>query len=657
MSVMPTAARRLGIYSFYDPQGIVDRYVVHFLRALMPHLDELAIVVNGLVLVEEKAKLLALTPQVLVRENSGFDIWGYKTGLDHYGWARLEAFDEVIVCNNTVFGPVYPFERTFTAMDGRDLDFWGLTRHYRHEKDPTDSSPLGYTSEHIQSYFMAFRQSFVQAPAFQAYWDQLPPLASYHEAIGKHETFFTHYFSGLGFRWDTSVDSSSLAALNPNPILYYHQRMIKDHGCPVIKRRSFFQDYDDILFHTTGQPAFELYAYIRDHTGYDIDLIWENLLRTCHHADLADNLHLNYILPSGLADPARTDAILRMRRIALVMHLYFPDLLTEMADYARSMPATADIYISTNTIEKKAAIEAAFATVECGRLEVRVLENRGRDVSSLLVGMRDVIPHYDYVCFVHDKKSGQVKPGSIGESFAYKCLHNMLHNQTYVENILATFENEPRLGLLVPPEPNHSYYFFSLGDEWSWNYDNSRILAERLGLTAPMAENKRVVAPLGSYFWFRSAALAAHFANEMDYADFPEEPLPEDGSISHALERIYPFVAQQAGFYPAVVMADELARLEHTNLRHYVSQYNQSAFEYSIRGPFTLMNAVINQKMYDAPKWVGIAGERLELLENMSREFTRLQTLYEGTYDVRFRLWVRKWLPGWLRRRHHSDLT
>ena len=646
MTVLSAGAKRLGIYSFYDAQGIVDRYVPCFLHDLKQNLAELVIVVNGLILIEEKQKLLAITPHIIIRENKGFDIWGYKTGLDHYGWDRLSEFDEVVVANNTVFGPVFPFSQMFAGMANRDLDFWGLTRHYEHEKDPTDSSPLGYTTEHVQSYFMGFRKSFIQSADFRGYWDNLPALNSYHEAIGKHETYFTHYFSERGFKWDTFVDSSSLKALNPNPILYYHQRMIRDHHCPVIKRRSFFQDYDDILFHTTGQPAYELYAYIRDHTTYDTDLIWENLLRTCHHDDLAKNLHLNYILPSDHSYPEGSAGLPASKRIALVMHLFFPDLLDEMVGFATSMPENTDIFISTNTEEKKQAIEAAFKDQPCGKLDVRVLNNRGRDVSSLLVGMRDVIPQYDFVCFVHDKKSGQVKPGSIGESFAYKCLHNMLHSRHYVNNILKTFIENPRLGLLVPPEPNHSYYFFSLGDEWSWNFDNCRIVAQKMGLTVPMAENKRVIAPLGSYFWFRTDALKALFNNNLDYTDFPEEPLPEDGSISHAFERIYPFVAQQAGYHPGIVMADELARLEYTNLRHYVSSYNRSAFEYSIRGTFTLMNAVINQKMYDAPKWVGIAGERLAHIEHLTEEYHRLQRMYENTLDVRMRQALKKLLPG-----------
>ena len=89
-----------------------------------------------------------------------------------------------------------------------------------------------------------------------------------------------------------------------------------------------------------------------------------------------------------------------------------------------------------------------------------------------------------------------------------------------------------------------------------------------------MAEDKAPVAPLGSVFWFRTKALAKLHEYPWTYEDFPEEPLPVNGTISHAIERIRPYVAQEAGYYPALVMAEPFAEIEVTNLRHYVQNYN-----------------------------------------------------------------------------------
>jgi rhamnosyltransferase len=45
----------------------------------------------------------------------------------------------------------------------------------------------------------------------------------------------------------------------------------------------------------------------------------------------------------------------------------------------------------------------------------------------------------------------------------------------------------------------------------------------------------------------------------------------------HAIERIYSFVCQDAGYYPAYVMSDRYASLEYTGVRHYLSTYTYSA--------------------------------------------------------------------------------
>ena len=56
---------------------------------------------------------------------------------------------------------------------------------------------------------------------------------------------------------------------------------------------------------------------------------------------------------------------------------------------------------------------------------------------------------------------------------------------------------------------------------------------------------------------------------------FPPEPNGIDGSLLHAIERIYPFIVQQAGYYPAVAMTEEFAAIEYQNLHHYVQGYNR----------------------------------------------------------------------------------
>lgn len=318
-----------------------------------------------------------------------------------------------------------------------------------------------------------------------------------------------------------------------------------------------------------------LYKYLEEKTDYNADLIMDNLLRVENLADLKKNFQWNYVLSSKISENSNA---MEGKKIALVMHIYFEELINECAAYASAMPDTADLYITTDTENKKRKIEEEFSKLRFNMLNVTVVPNKGRDVAPFLVSFRKYLAQYDYVCHVHDKKAGQTKPGTIGTAFAYKCFENVLASKKYVENIISTFEQNKRLGMLVPPPPNHADYYITLGLEWGNNYENTAKLAKELGINVSMSPDKEPIAGLGSYFWVRGEALKPIFDKEWSYEDFPPEPVDDDGTIMHAIERIYPFAVQSMGFYSGWVLSDTGAALEITNLNHMLKELNNIIF-------------------------------------------------------------------------------
>jgi hypothetical protein len=51
-----------------------------------------------------------------------------------------------------------------------------------------------------------------------------------------------------------------------------------------------------------------------------------------------------------------------------------------------------------------------------------------------------------------------------------------------------------------------------------------------------------------TYGAFAGTELAPLFALQLGWDDYPGEPVPQDGTILHALERLIPFAAEHAGF-------------------------------------------------------------------------------------------------------------
>jgi rhamnosyltransferase len=263
------------------------------------------------------------------------------------------------------------------------------------------------------------------------------------------------------------------------------------------------------------------------------------------------------------------------------MHLFYSDMLDEAFHYAQSMPKGSDIFITTDEQNKVDNISDLLRKEDyC--VEIRIVKNRGRSESALLVGMADAVGRYDLICFWKEKKSGHIDPVGAAQGWWYKISENLLHSKVFVENIIATFSDNRQLGMLSPTPPNHSKLYAIMGREWDDDYENAVLLAERLNLHVPMSEKKPPICPLGGSFWFRPAALRKLFEYGWSYDDFPTEPIATGGTLLHALERIYPFVAQDAGYCPAYVLSDRFASIEYTNLSHYLRSSNLLAKRWGV---------------------------------------------------------------------------
>lgn len=561
MSVNSGHKQRLGIYCFYDKYGHAASFIKTFLDDLMDNLDDLVVVVNGQLSDQARQLFSEYTKTIIVRENKGLDVAAYKQAILTLGWEKLESYDEVICLNDTVMGPVYPFREMFACMDRKDVDFWGITAYVSETVDK-EQIPT-----HLQAYWHAYRRSLVSSPAFHEYWETMPLWKDYAEVTRKHEMTFTKHFADLGFTWASYIDWRKYQGYSSYPLLYMPMQIVRDDRCPIFKRRSFFVDYSAYFDQTAGQPALDLYEYLRDHTDYDVDMIWDAILPSYNIDDIRKAMHLDYVLPSQAINPQTHDR----PRSAFIYHVYFMDLLEDTCHYIASLPEETDLYI-TSTEDKIPQIREYMQQHGISHQATFIpVINRGRDVSALLVAACPVVlsGKYDVIGFAHDKKSSQNQEnghhGTESQGFAYKLMENTLGSEAYVKNILTLFAENPRLGQVTPPPPYHALYFaHTIPHDWGANYEITKeLLEDRLGIHVPLSPTKPTASAMGSCYWFRVEALKPLFEYGWKYEDFlPEGQMGEDGTISHAIERANGYICQSRGYYPAWVLSDRYARIE-----------------------------------------------------------------------------------------------
>lgn len=289
---------RLVIYFHYDPRGQADTACRFAVQAMREQARVLLFVHNGTLAEQSRIWLQENGISFLERENVGLDVGAYREALCHIGRETLDTFEEVILMNYTLAGPVRSLQAMFDKMQARtELDFWGLSRHYAMRSRRFGKS--GMVPEHIQSHFIAVRRPMYED--FWQYWQGMTLPKSYEDSIRFHESRFTSHFAALGYRWDTFVSGEEWRGIFVNPIMACPRELIVRDGCPFFKRRSFFTPYADELRRTDGCAAAQLYDYLKKDTVFPVGALVASLLKTQPLTSMAQNLHWHYRLPEASA--------------------------------------------------------------------------------------------------------------------------------------------------------------------------------------------------------------------------------------------------------------------------------------------------------------------------------------------------------------------
>jgi glycosyltransferase involved in cell wall biosynthesis len=83
---------------------------------------------------------------------------------------------------------------------------------------------------------------------------------------------------------------------------------------------------------------------------------------------------------------------------------------------------------------------------------------------------------------------------------------------------------------------------------WGSNKDAAVQLMSRMGMESANFFDKPPRFPAGSMFWFRPAALRPILDLDLTYDNFPAEPIRDDGTLAHALERCLCEVVRREGY-------------------------------------------------------------------------------------------------------------
>ena len=219
--------------------------------------------------------------------------------------------------------------------------------------------------------------------------------------------------------------------------------------------------------------------------------------------------------------------------VALVAHVFYPDLFGEILAAHRTLPQRAALIV-TAPWEKLAEIRALCPPDVDLRLHAS--PNRGRDVAPFLMLLNaGMLDPFDTVLKLHTKKSPHLLFGGLRRRMLYLSLAG---DRSNVARILSHFARS-NAGLV-----GMRSLFRSRPSFWMANRDRVTGLCARM---TPPAEPQLAFFE-GTMFWVRVAALAPLRAAAIGESEFEEEAGQLDGTLHHALERAFSLSALAAGY-------------------------------------------------------------------------------------------------------------
>ena len=236
--------------------------------------------------------------------------------------------------------------------------------------------------------------------------------------------------------------------------------------------------------------------------------------------------------------------------LAIQAHVFYEDLINEIIKFTNNIPVKFDLYITTISYEKKIIIEENVKNFsKANKYEIKIVKNRGRDVLPLLIQLQKNYKNYKYICHIHTKKSHH--DSLLGEKWRNYLYQNLLGNKEIISEIISDFERFDKLGFIFP----EVYYEIIKKID---NYEQTNFFLHKpnvkymnfiLNKIFPgFKVGDRLIFPSGNMFWAKIKSVYQIFKIKL-YKFFPKELNQTNGTIMHAIERIWLYLVKLNGYY------------------------------------------------------------------------------------------------------------
>lgn len=216
--------KRVVIFAGHNRKSKIENYVLYYLKGLREIADILIYAADNEPSPIYLQQLEKIVDKAVFEKHGEYDFGSWKRGLRVASQLSLLAdADELVLCNDSCYGPVFPFAEMFAYMENSRGDFWGVTKNCQ--------SAL----EHLQSYFMVFKKNVFNLALFKDFFEGVTQEKSFWDVVSRYEVGLSRLLIEKG-KYSFDVYCTINSGIS-NPCKYGCQLLAA--RSPLIKRKIF----------------------------------------------------------------------------------------------------------------------------------------------------------------------------------------------------------------------------------------------------------------------------------------------------------------------------------------------------------------------------------------------------------------------------------
>lgn len=183
-------AKRVLLFAGYSERNVIEDYVIYYIRKLSEYAD-IYFCADCDIPESELLKIKPYTKLAMAKRHKKYDFGSW--GILYSQISNIEDYDELILANDSVFGPLYPLDKTFERIEELNVSACALCGN-----------------KFMMSFFVLLKPEVFKTPWFADFLTNIKDDIDKNDIVRLYEKGISRIVEEHGLKWDCLFSKHNL---------------------------------------------------------------------------------------------------------------------------------------------------------------------------------------------------------------------------------------------------------------------------------------------------------------------------------------------------------------------------------------------------------------------------------------------------------------